>query len=369
MFKNIEITEYQRGFLFEKDTFKEILKPGKYKLWNIEKKYIKIYDVDKEFPLKEIIPEIILKNEKVLDEVDYVDVQDDEVVFHYEDGKFINVLSKGKHIFWNILRKHTFEKFDIREMEVPKEALKILNYNSGFSKFFRSYAIQPHEKGILMFDQIFQGIIESGTYHYWQNSTSVQVKTIDMRIQQLEVSGQEIMTEDKVPLRINFFSQFQIIDPKKVALEFKDYQQQLYVLMQLILREFVGTMKLDEILNKKNEIAAYVLDKIKEQENEYGVKFNFAGVKDIILPGEIREIMNTVLVAEKKALANVITRREETASTRSLMNTAKLMDENKTLYKLKELEYLERICERIGHISVGGNTGILEQLNALVASK
>ena len=91
-----------------------------------------------------------------------------------------------------------------------------------------------------------------------------------------------------------------------------------------------------------------------------------AGIRDIILPGEIREIMNSVLIAEKRAQANVITRREEVASTRSLLNTAKLMDENRTLYKLKELEYLERICENVGNISVNGNADLLSQLNTIM---
>jgi hypothetical protein len=99
------------------------------------------------------------------------------------------------------------------------------------------------------------------------------------------------------------------------------------------------------------------------------VEFLNAGVKDIILPGEIKDILNTVLIAEKKAQANVITRREETASTRSLMNTAKLMDENQTLYRLKELEFLEKICEKIGNISLTGGGGLLEQLNALLAAR
>ena len=98
------------------------------------------------------------------------------------------------------------------------------------------------------------------------------------------------------------------------------------------------------------------------------VNFLTAGIKDIILPGEIREIMNSVLVAEKTAQANVISRREEVASTRSLLNTAKLMDENKTLFKLKELEYLERICEQVGEISVGGSAGILEQLGKMMGT-
>ena len=80
----------------------------------------------------------------------------------------------------------------------------------------------------------------------------------------------------------------------------------------------------------------------------------------------MREIMNTVLIAEKRAQANVITRREEVASTRSLLNTAKLLDENKTLYRLKELEYLERICENVGNITLNGNSDILTQLAAFI---
>ena len=79
--------------------------------------------------------------------------------------------------------------------------------------------------------------------------------------------------------------------------------------------------------------------------------------------------MNTVLVAEKRAQANVITRREEVASTRSLLNTAKLMDENKTLYKLKELEFVERICENVGNINIGGNTDLLTLIGGLLKSK
>ena len=81
-----------------------------------------------------------------------------------------------------------------------------------------------------------------------------------------------------------------------------------------------------------------MLEKLKERQEEYCVEMTGAGIKDIILPGEIREIMNTVLIAEKKAQANVIMRREEVASTRSLLNTARLMDENQTLFKLKEME-------------------------------
>ena len=115
-------------------------------------------------------------------------------------------------------------------------------------------------------------------------------------------------------------------------------------------------------------MSKYLLDTLKEKGKELYLSINEASVKDIILPGEIRDIMNTVLVAEKRAQANVITRREEVASTRSLLNTARLMDENATLYKLKELEYVERICEKVGNININGGSDELSQLTGMLSS-
>jgi len=83
------------------------------------------------------------------------------------------------------------------------------------------------------------------------------------------------------------------------------------------------------------------------------------------LPGDVKEIMNQVLIAEKRAQANIITRREETASTRSLLNTAKLMEENTMLYKLKEMEYVEKIAEKINNISLSGSGQIVDQLKQI----
>ena len=147
-----------------------------------------------------------------------------------------------------------------------------------------------------------------------------------------------------------------------------ELKRPLYSAVQLVIREIVGKYKLDEILEAKEQISKEIYTALKAREMMFCVNFLTSGIKDIILPGEIRQIMNSVLVAEKSAQANVISRREEVASTRSLLNTAKLMDENKTLYKLKELEYLERICEKVGEISVNGNRGIVEQLGRMIGT-
>lgn len=186
-----------------------------------------------------------------------------------------------------------------------------------------------------------------------------------MRQLSLEIVGQEILTKDKAQLRINFMIQYKAVDIMKALHENKEYEKQLYVLMQMALREYIGKLTLDELMETKEQIALSILEHTQEQVAALGVSISYCGLKDIILPGEIKTIMNQVLIAEKKAQANIITRREETASTRSLLNTAKLMEDNAMLYKLKEMEYVEKIAEKINTISLSGGGQIVDQLKQI----
>ena len=170
-------------------------------------------------------------------------------------------------------------------------------------------------------------------------------------------------------IRLNLVVNYRITNPEKLVEKVDGVSGLLYTRAQLLLREQVGRFRLDELLNQKEELSAVILEKMKEGQEEYCVEIVNAGIKDIILPGEIREIMNTVLVAEKKAQANVIMRREEVASTRSLLNMAKLMEENRTLMRLKEMEYLEKICDKVGSITLNGGKSVLDQLSELAAGR
>ena len=161
---------------------------------------------------------------------------------------------------------------------------------------------------------------------------------------------------------------YRITDFIRIYTEIDNFEAQLYTAAQLALREYVGTHTIDEILENKNELGSFVLRELTEKAKGLYLEITDASVKDIILPGEIRDIMNSVLAAEKQAQANVITRREEVASTRSLLNTAKLMEENATLYKLKELEYVEKICRNVGNINVTGGD-LLGQLTEILRGK
>jgi regulator of protease activity HflC (stomatin/prohibitin superfamily) len=364
----INIRNDERGLLFRDGNYIKCLKPGKHSLNPFIKYSVVVSDVNKAFDAAGKNINLFLEDQKLSKELTVMDVQDNEFAIHFEDGKLVDVLKSGKYAFWNVLKKHDFIVVDIRNTEVKPDIDASIYNSPKLAAYVGFYEVGNHEKGILYYNNVIQKTLEPGRYFFWKSPVHVAVKNVDLRQQQLDMTGQEIMTEDKITLRLNFVCHYKIIDPLKVV-EVKSFEEQLYIVLQLILREYVGSLKLDDLLLKKQEIGSYVLGKLKEKSNSYGVEFLFAGVKDIILPGEIKEILNTVLIAEKKAQANVITRREEVASTRSLLNTAKLMEENQTLYRLKELEFLEKICEKIGNVSLTGGGSLLEQLNTLLSNK
>ena len=275
------------------------------------------------------------------------------------------MLRHGKHAFWSVVDQHEFKIVDISTPEVDT-AIPAYIFSKIPQIYYTKIEVAEYQKARLYFDQKLVRILDAGTYYFWRTSTKVDVGFVDTRLTQMNITGQEILTADKVSLRINFVCNYRVTDYVKILTEIDDFAEQMHVAAQLALREYVGKHKLDEILENKDQMSQFVFAKLKSKEKDLFVEITDAGVKDIILPGEIREIMNTVLVAEKRAQANVITRREEVASTRSLLNTAKLMDENQTLYKLKELEYVERICENVGNISLNGNGNILSQLTAIL---
>ena len=184
---------------------------------------------------------------------------------------------------------------------------------------------------------------------------------MDTRVQSMEVSGQEILTRDKVTLRVNLSAAYQVLEPVKARGAFKDWSDYLYRELQFGLRQAVGTRTLDTLLGEKGALDREVLAYARDRVGEHGIGVSNVGVKDVILPGEMREILNRVVEAEKVSQANVIKRREETAATRSLLNTAKLTEHNPTLLRLKELEVLEKVTEKVDRLTVfGGLDGVLK---------
>ena len=365
--KKITVKESQRAFVFNNGKFEKLLGAGSYRLWGKREAVISQIDAPfKPISISECPIEILKDIPEVARETAYIDVPDATLGMLYRDGKFNGFLPAGKYLFWQIGSKVEVKTADISTPEVSEDIPTYIFKNLKETPYYTRIEVKQWEKARLYFDGKFVRLLDAGAHYFWKNGISVSAETVDTRLSSITVSGQDVLTADKVSIRINFTCNYRITDFVKVAEAVDDYKSQIYLCAQLAIREYVGKYKLDEVLENKTGMSDFILSALKEKENELFVEFSDAGVKDIILPGEIRDIMNTVLVAEKKAQANVITRREEVASTRSLLNTAKLMEENKTLYKLKEMEYVERICENVGNINVSGGD-VLAKLTAMIS--
>jgi regulator of protease activity HflC (stomatin/prohibitin superfamily) len=224
--------------------------------------------------------------------------------------------------------------------------------------------VADYHVGVLTVDGKLQALLGAGAYGFWRYNRQVQVECVDLRSQALEISGQDILTKDKVGLRLNLSATWRYDDVQKAFANTAKPAELVYRELQLGLRAAVGTRTLDALLEDKATIDTIVKDFAAQKLMAAGITLEGVGVKDIILPGEMKTILAQVVEAEKSAQANVIRRREETAATRSLLNTAKLMEDNPIALRMKELETLERVAERIDKISVFG--GLDQVLNGLV---
>ncbi|MCF8364963.1 MAG: slipin family protein [Bacteroidales bacterium] len=362
--KRVRITTGTVGLVFKNEEYQRVLQAGKY--WIGFGENVLRYNLAERFETP-IELKVLLKDEILAGMLNVVDVKENQIAIHFKDGIFQGVLTSGKYAYWKWVNDNTFDIFDL-EGEVPEGKIRKIINKPEIIKFVQTVVVETYQRGLMFEDGKFAGEVESGIYFYWKSLTPVLFYKIDTRQQVMEVSGQEILTKDKASLRVNLQALYKITDAQKAVIDNKDAEKQLYILIQLALREYIGKLNIDELLAEKEAISDKILGMVKGKLEPLGLKLFECGIRDIILPGEIRQILNQVLVAQKKAEANTITRREETASTRSMLNTAKLMEDNAMVWKIKEMEFVEKIADKISNISLLGTSGVVEQLKEIFST-
>ncbi len=298
-----------------------------------------------------------------------VETSDAEVAVVYQDGRLSRIIAPSTRVlFWKGAVNVTFERIDARAVpEVPARLLPAL-VRLGRECGATMAVIDEGKRGLLYLDGRLVRELEPGTYGFWNMVSAPRIEMLETRRQTVEVPGQEILTQDKVTLRVNISAVFEIADVTMACAGLKDVNEYLYRVLQIAVRQSLGKRTLEQVLAEKTDIDEAVSAEVRREMEGYGVRVRSIALKDIILPGDIREILNQVVTAEKQAQANLIRRREETAATRSLLNTARLMEENPLLVRLKELEALEKIAEKVDKITVvGGMNALLERTVTLRA--
>jgi regulator of protease activity HflC (stomatin/prohibitin superfamily) len=370
--QSITIAQHERGLLFRNRSFEAVLEPGVHRIFDpLKRTEVQVYDLTvPEFGharvdfLLEEAREIVAKHFTV------VQIGSSEVGVVYKSGRVSGVLAPGaRQLYWRGPIEVRVDRQDIsREFELPKSLAKVMvrakqPLATAVAEAVSTTEVPDTAIGLLIVDGELARVLQPGLHAFWKYQRSLKVELVDRRVQAMEVAGQEILTRDKVSLRVNLTALWQVLDAVMARSTLTNFAEFLYKELQFALREAVGGRTLDELLGDKGALDREIADAVRPKIEEHGLALRSVGVKDVILPGEMKTILNQVVEAEKVAQANLIRRREETAATRSLLNTARLMDENPTLLRMKELETLEKVTEKIDKLTVfGGLDGVLKDM-------
>jgi len=367
MWKKVIVRETERALVLERGRLVAVLGPGVHRVWTFARDIeIEILSTLLTKAVPECAAELVRAKSALVDEYfERVIVTEGRVAVVFADKMLIGVFGPGETaLIWKAPRAIEIREFDIvAEPEVDAAMLPALT-RMGANAAKAQFVTVPDQTAALVYvNGKFVRVAGSGVTAFWTALGAVRVDFVDLRRQMLDINGQEMLTKDKVTLRVNIAAEYRVVDPVLAASKVRNAGEVLYRLLQLAVRRAIGLKTLDELLADKVEIDAIAAGAIRAEMLSIGVEVGAMALKDVILPGEIREILNQVVAAEKQAQANLIKRREETAAARSLLNTAKLMEESPLLLRLKELETLEKLTEKVGSVTVtGGFEGMLEKL-------
>ena len=362
IWQTFKIGEQERGLLFRDREFKGILGPGTHRFFDPLRKvrvdrisvraaWIEHQDLD-----------LIVKagpNGKALRVLDLADHQRALV---WIDGRFEALVGPGLSALWTVFHRVEVEVVDARAVRFEHERLATVLGGAGADSLLNRQDVEAGQVGLYFLEGQYQGQLNPGAHAFWKGLGRVVLRLVDLRERTLDISGQEIMTADKVTLRLNAVVTYKVVDPLLAVTVVADHEQSLYRDVQLALRGAIGGRELDLLLTDKQGLATELAELLAERSGVYGTTILDVGIRDVILPGEMKQLMNQVIEARKAAEATLVTRREETAAMRNQANTARILEANPTLMRLCELEVLEKIAEHGKLNLVVGEKGLTDRV-------
>lgn len=361
------VHENERVITLYKGKVTRILGPGEHLLANrCNRLSLTRYDIVRDPYFTSNLTKAIMSKipDQAQDHLTTIQTSATEVALIERDGQLFSALGPDEKIYvWNDAGPWGVSKIDVsKDFAVSPDLLK----RAGVSRIVNYFYVKEVLDGqvaLVYIDGAYDRKLGPGLHGFWRIGKSVVFKIIDTRRQSLDVSGQEVLTKDRVTIRVNIAADYKVVDPLLATTKVKDFEDALYRSLQYAFRKTLGSLSLDQILEKKVSIDADAAEKVKTEMAEIGIEVKEITLKDVILPGDMREILNKVVTAEKEAEANVIRRREETNATRSLLNTAKVMADNPVMLRLKELEALTEISAKVDKLTIhNGTNGLMNDL-------
>ena len=362
MFKFIKIPQHHVGLYFHDQKFHGLLEEGRHWFFDpLGRVKVDVAPLRAPWLMHEKL-DVIVKSGVLEGRALILDLKDYERALVWIDGRFSHVLPPGLYAYWTAFRQVKAEVVDARQVRFTHADLPVIVKSQSVDRVLESITVAANHAGVCFKDATYVETLPAGRYAFWKNIADVKVVPVDLRTLILDVAGQEIMTADKVTLRLNALVTYRIADARASLSMSDDARQALYREAQLVLRALVGARELDQFLADKDGLIQEFEEALRRRTQSIGLEIASAGIRDVILPGEMKDLLNKVTEAKKAAEANLIVRREETAAMRSQANTAKLLQDNPTLMRLRELEVLEKISASAKLSVVLGDKGLTERI-------
>ncbi len=181
-----------------------------------------------------------------------------------------------------------------------------------FSQSGREFIIKSTHRGLWYENGKLVQVLDAGRYkipprrRWFKRLPTVECLLVDVRERELTIKGQEVLTSDKVAIRVSVLVQFRVVDPAAAVQKVEKFDDRLYSDVQLAARRSLASMSLEDILTNRSRLSEDILSDVSEAASGYGVAIRRADVKDLIFPGNLQEIMNRVLAAERNSQAQLV---------------------------------------------------------------
>ena len=373
LYKLVRVAENQRVFWYMDGNFKGVLAPGTYRFWKrTQKLRFESYDVTEGEVVLPNIRYLVREHAEVLNPyLEIFSLGQSQVALVSVNKLARRLALPGEVIaFWKDSTEYTVQIIDLgADIAVPAEWVQAINRSgdvvslANLTKAMLPITVAPGHETILLVDGVINRTLQPGRYAFWKVGRELKTMAVDKRVQEIEVNGQEILTRDRVSLRANASLQYRIVDAVTAVVDTPDVAALAYRSVQFALRRMIGAMTLDELLADKTALADQVQTQVTTDLAERGLQVIMVGIKDVVLPGEMKTILNQVVEAQKVAEANAIRRQDETQSVRALANTARQLEGNAMMARLKELEALQSVTSSVNTLNVyNGLDGVMGQL-------
>ena len=351
------VPETHRGLLYRNGRLVEWLEPGKSIRWAWFDA-LRVELLDLQTPTSVFRPEVA----RVAPGASWNEllVQAHEIAIVSVDGLPQACLRPGRYMLWQERADVVADIYRLDELrpEIPEALWPLLP-----TDLVQVVVAAPYEQLLVYEDGRLAAQINAGRTVLSRLNRDVSLVCVDLREQERAIVGQEVMTADKVSLRMNVVLKYRIVDAVRSMEKVLSLGDALYSETQMTVRRTVSSLRLDQLLERRREISDGMAADVAARSSAWGAEITAIDVKDVVLPGEMKALLNRVIEAEKQAAAQVILRREETAATRSQANTAKMLEANPVLLRLKEMEALKEIAQSLDQVTlVAGANDLVDRL-------